>query len=78
MMYFYEADPSPIVTDYLQHPTDAHTKDLWINTLSQPINISDRFDYIFAFWLSYAKIAYSPYFVIVCQSLTAFPWQNTT
>lgn len=24
----YEADPSPIVTDYLQHPTDAHTKDL--------------------------------------------------
>ena len=24
----YEADPSPIITDYLQHPTDAHTKDL--------------------------------------------------
>lgn len=24
----YEDDPSPIVTDYLQHPTDAHTKDL--------------------------------------------------
>lgn len=24
----YEDDPSPIATDYLQHPTNAHTKDL--------------------------------------------------